>query len=154
MLKEVQRSERERQEQEGSVAIELAIVLPVFLLLSVVVADMSHGWYLKQLVISASREGARYGVQYPPVGSGRARPASTFVPSISDWITSSSYADYGSRLPSLNVSVSGAGYTGMTPGLDLTVTVTSVKTWWVAGSLIPGLGSSLNLSNSTTMYLE
>jgi hypothetical protein len=132
----------------------MALLLPVFLLLSLGIADVAHAWYLKQLVNNASREGARYGTQYPVSGSGLTRPPSSFTPTISDWVSLSQYGDYSSRLPSLSVSPTGAGYTGVTPGLALTVTVSAVKTWWIVGTLIPSLGNSITLTSATTMYLE
>ncbi|PIU52954.1 MAG: hypothetical protein COS90_08745, partial [Deltaproteobacteria bacterium CG07_land_8_20_14_0_80_60_11] len=44
--------------ERGAIAVELAILLPVFLLLVFGIMDFGHAFYMKQMVSNASREGA------------------------------------------------------------------------------------------------
>lgn len=156
---------RRRRSQEGAVAVEFALILPILLLLVAGIIDFGHYWYIGHVASDASREGARYGTRYvthfdPTKGTVRTLPKN-LSPSISDHVLLPAYADYASRLPLTpdpTVTPSGAGFTNTDPttvaGKDLTITVTATKTWWVLGSLIPTLGSSKLLTVTTTMTCE
>ena len=151
--------------QEGAVAVEFALILPILLLLVAGIIDFGHYWYIGHVLSDASREGARYGTRYktyfdPTKGTVRTLPKD-LSPTISDHVLLPAYANYASRLPTTptpTVTPSGAGYTTTDPttvaGKDLVITVTATKTWWVLGSLIPALGSSKLLTVKTTMTCE
>jgi len=151
--------------QEGAVAVELALILPILLLLVAGIIDFGHYWYVGHVLSDASREGARYGTRYvthfdPTKGTVRTLPQN-LIPTISNHVLLPAYADYASSLPSTPtpaVTPSGPGYTNTDPnavaGKDLAITVTATKTWWVLGSLIPTLGSSKLLTVKTTMTCE
>jgi Flp pilus assembly protein TadG len=62
---------RRCRSQEGSAAVEFAIILPVLLLLLLGALDMGHMYYIDHLITNASREGARYGAY-----TGTAEPTS------------------------------------------------------------------------------
>ena len=132
--------------ERGAVAVEFAIILPVFLLLVFGIMDFGHAFYMKQTVSNASREGARYGVRY----SGS--PASALSPSIASWISSK----YSSLLPpdaNLQVLPGGAGYTSGSTSDDLSVRVTATKHWWVLGRLL-GWGPTADIPVTTWMKVE
>lgn len=151
--------------QEGAVAVEFAIVLPVLILLVFGILDLGHYWYIGHMLSDASREGARYGTRYvtyfdPMKGTVRTLPKN-LAPTISDHVLLPTYADYANSLPSDSnptVTPSGDGWTAIDPtalaGKDLVVTLTATKTWWVLGSVIPGFGSSKLLTVKTTMTCE
>jgi Flp pilus assembly protein TadG len=144
---------RRWRSEGGGVAVEFAILLPVFLLLVFGIVDFGHAWYMKQLVSNASREGARYGTRYTTNAAGTHILPTALSPTIASWITT----QYTSLLPSdanLQVTPGGAGYTSGTAGTDLSVQVTATKHWWVVGSLVPGLGSSVNVNSTTVMKVE
>ena len=133
--------------ERGVVAVEFALILPVFLLLVFGIADFGHAWYMQQTVTNASREGARYGTRY----SGS--PASALSPSIASWISSK----YSSLLPpdaNLQVLPGGAGYTSGSTSDDLSVRVTATKNWWVLGNLVPGFGTTKDIKSITWMKIE
>ena len=133
--------------------MEFAILLPVFLLLSFGIADLGHAYFMKQIVSNASREGARYGTRYNTDNSAAHLKPNALNPSIVNWVTSK----YSSLLPSdanLQVVPGATGYTSGTAGDDLSVKVTATKTWWVLGNLVPGLGTSKNISATTWMKVE
>ncbi len=50
-----------RQAEKGNVALEFAIILPVFLLIVGGIIDFGRAYWFKQTLTWASREGARYG---------------------------------------------------------------------------------------------
>jgi len=155
-----------RQEQ-GGIALEFAIIIPVFFLLVFGIVDFSHAWYLNHQMSNASREGARYGTRLAKNNGQRVMPQS-LIPSISNYLLYDSAENGGlggwglsHLLPAdsnLTVTPSGSGWTeanpATLPGKDLTVTVSARKTWLVIGRLVPGLGSYKDITVSTTMKCE
>lgn len=57
------RGRKNSRAQRGAQLLELAIALPVLLLLAVGVTDFARGYYLGVEVASAARAGAQYGAQ-------------------------------------------------------------------------------------------
>ncbi len=49
----------------GQSIVEMALLLPVLLLISVVAIDLGRGIYYYSAIYNAAREGARYGIIYP-----------------------------------------------------------------------------------------
>ena len=146
--------------ERGTVAVEFAILVPIFLLLVFGIVDLGHAWYMKQIVSNASREGARYGTR----STKSTTPASALVPSISNYILNTSAENgnkggYGlkEQLPGDNPAVptpTGPGYTDSTSGNDLYVKVTATKTWWVVNKFVPGMGPTSTISSTTCMKVE
>ena len=139
--------------EHGAIAVEFAILLPVFLLLVGGILDFGHAFYIKQVVSNASREGARYGARYTTNTAGTHLIPTAFSPTIASWVSSK----YSSLLPAdaaLQVTPGGDGYTSGTAGADLSVAVTATKHWWVVGSLVPGLGTTKAVSATTWMKVE
>jgi Flp pilus assembly protein TadG len=148
--------------QEGTVAVEFALIFPFIMLFAFGIIDFGHYWYIGHVMSDASREGARYGTRYvtyfdPTKGTVRTLPKN-LSPTISDQVLLPAYGDYGSLLPSTptpTVTPSGVGWDATDPttlaGKDLVVTVTATKTWWVLGYL---LGGSKLLTVKTTMTCE
>lgn len=133
--------------------MELAILLPVFLVLCLGIFDMAHLGYMKQVVSDASWEAARYGIRFQADGSGVRIAPSAYATSISSWVTS----NYAGLLPAdANITTypSGTGFSNPASNNDLTIRITATKTWWVIGSLIPGLGSNIQVEASTTMKMD
>jgi hypothetical protein len=155
-----------RQEQ-GGIALEFAIIIPVFFLMVFGIVDFSHAWYMDHQLSNASREGARYGTRLIKENGQRILPQS-LTPSIPNYILNNSAENGGlggwglsHLLPTdatPTVTPSGSGWTETNPptlpGKDLTVTITARKTWLVIGRLIPGLGSYKDMTVSTTMKCE
>ncbi len=154
--------------QQGASALELALILPVFLLIVFGILDFGHAWYMKQMISNASREGARYGTRYQTNSSGARILPKNLTPSIENYVKNSS-ADNGgnggfglsSLLPSdanPTVTPTGPGSTEFNPDNllndDLTVTVTATKNWLVIGNFISTLGTSKTITVTTTMRCE
>ena len=130
--------------QEGSAAVEFAIILPVVMLLTVGGLDMGHMYYIDHLITNASREGARYAAKYTVT---TAAPDSG---TISTYVKSPSGLDYD-KFNLANLTVTTA-YTGVFPNSIATVTVTAEKHWWVLGGLL-GF-STKTLTAHTAMKME
>jgi len=156
--------------EHGGVAVEFAIIFPILVLLVFSIVDFGHAWYMRHVMSDASREGARYGTRYQtaPGNTTQRLLPTALSPSISDYILKTAAQNGGSRgwgLKSLlpadanpTASPTGAAATETSgtklAGEDLTVTVNATKTWFVLGSIMPGFGSSTNLTVSTTMKCE
>jgi Flp pilus assembly protein TadG len=140
--------------QDGAVTVEMALLLPVFLMLVGGILDFGHAWYMKQVVTNACREGARYGITYKTNSNGIRIAPSALNPSIQTTVTQylSSLLPSGSNP---TVTCNGTGYSSANPsGLPLNVTVSAVKNWWLIDGLIPSLGSSKTITITTTMLVE
>ena len=134
--------------QEGSAAVEFAIILPLLLLLTVGALDMGHMFFIDHLITNASREGARYGAKYTVTGvTPTSAQISSYVklpPPLPGGLNYNSF-----NLDTLTVT---ASYAGSVPNKIVTVTVTAQKQWWVLGGLI-GLATKA-LTAQTAMNVE
>ena len=62
--------------EEGAVAVEFALILPILVFLVLGAMDLGHRFYMQNLITNASREGARYAAKYTGTN---ADPTSTAV---------------------------------------------------------------------------
>jgi hypothetical protein len=129
--------------QEGTAALEFAIVLPVLLLLLAGFFDFGWLFYWQHSVTNASRAGARYAVQAKLVGG-------VPTPYTDAEITTLVKNNYGADL---DVAVDRTG--GVNPGAPCSVTVTKTMPWFFL-SFLQGLGVNLptTVHNKTTMTIE
>jgi Flp pilus assembly protein TadG len=112
--------------EHGGVAVEFAIIIPLFIFLVLGGLDFAHMFYIQHLVTTASREGARFGAKYtgtPPVDPSALQ--------IKNYVNST-------VAPGLNdLAVQNPVYTNV-PGPPayriITVTVTAHKHWWILGT--------------------
>jgi Flp pilus assembly protein TadG len=128
---------------EGAAAVEFAIVLGCLLLLITGIMDFGHAFFLKQIVTNASREGARYGVVYQEPRLSVADITSK----VNFYLEKAGLTD-----PSTTQVVVDPG-TGAA-GSQLTVTVSSTKTWWIINYFVPGLGDTVAINAQTRMRYE
>jgi hypothetical protein len=155
-------------DEQGAYAVEFAILMPILLLLLFGILDFGHFCYMKQLMVNAGREGARYGTVYQTDAAGNRLLPKNLNPPIEDYINNTSAENGGkgglglkTLLPSTAnplVTKSGPAATESNPaglaGEDLTITITATKKWLVIGNLIPSLGNSITLTTSTNMRCE
>jgi Flp pilus assembly protein TadG len=139
--------------------VEFAIIFPILMLLAFGVIDFGHAWYMRHMMSDASREGARYATRYATDGAGHRILPKNLSPTVTNYVLTT--WGLSSRLPadaSPVVSPTGAAATESNPsvlaGEDLIVTITATKTWFVLGSLLPGLGNTATLTVTTTMTCE
>ena len=145
MFKRLRQLLRRGRNEEGSVAVEFGILLPVLLTLVVGGMDLGHSYYIKHIITNASREGARYAAKYK-------FPASSVTSTaISDYVKLPAGLNYNSfNLDSLVVSASPSP---VVPGSIATVTVKAKKNWWILGNL-PGFTDPQQLTATTAMIVE
>jgi Flp pilus assembly protein TadG len=144
---------------EGTSAVEFAIVLNLLILLIMGMLEFGLAFSMRQVIINASREGARYGIVYKVDAAGDRIAPANLTPSIHDWVLSSSSGGLGltSILPANAnpaVTVSGTGATSGQTGSNLSVTVTCEYPFWLMDRLLPILGEKLQLTATTVMRVE
>ena len=146
--------------------MEFAIVLNLLLLMILGMLEFGLAFSMRQVVINASREGARYGIVFTvnnlgnrvaPINFPSAQPPKA---SISNWVLlppPSGGLGLRSILPgdaNPQVIVAGAGATSGNTGDPLRVTVTCNYPFWVLNKFIPGLGNTMTLAGTTVMRVE
>jgi Flp pilus assembly protein TadG len=135
----------DRRHQGGVAAVEFGLLLLPLILLIGAVVDFGDAYYMKQVISNASREGARYGVQYV-VDPATGLPVPPSASAISSYVTSK----YQSILSSdANLQVP----TPTVAGNTLTVTVSADKHWFFFGGLL-GLPNPQTLTATTAMNVE
>ena len=144
---------------EGSAAVEFAIILNLLFLMIMGMMEFGMAFSMRQVIINASREGARYGIAYKVDTQGIRVPPTQLTPSIRNFILSTSGDGLGltnilpaNANPAVTVDGTGAA-TGQT-GSTLRVTVTCQYPFWVMDKLLPVLGSNLTLAGTTVMRVE
>lgn len=144
---------------EGSAAVEFALILNLLLLMIIGMLEFGLAFSMRQVIINASREGARYGIAFRVDASGNRIAPSLFNPSISNWILEPGSGGLGLRsiLPADSnpqVVVDGAGAATGATGSDLRVTVTCEYPFWVMNKFLPVLGDKMTLAGTTVMRVE
>ena len=80
-----------RSGEAGSGLVELALIMPLFLLVLVVLVDLGRAYYYAISISSAAHAAAVYGIQNPTDTSGIQSAASSGASDISSLTTSASY---------------------------------------------------------------
>lgn len=129
--------------QAGAVAIEFALLAPLFLALVFGIVEFGYIMYAKSVITNASREGSRYGVIY-----SNPRPTSTQVEArVREYLTGAS------ATINTNATVTVTGAAGAS-GSQLTVTVNLPYTFIVLPNMVQGLTGNITLSGVTVMRIE
>jgi Flp pilus assembly protein TadG len=158
------------RKENGAVAVEFAIIVPILLLLVFGIIDFGHAWFMKHVLQNSCREGARYATRYQTKtdGTGDRVLPKDLTPSIQNYIlnTGGQNGGAGTGLSSLltadadaQVTPSGPAFTETDitklPLEDLTVTVTAKKHWFILNKLVPGInGDYVNITVAATMKCE
>lgn len=114
-----------RMRERGAAAVELAIILPLLLLIIAGVVDFGRAFFTQVVLTNAAREGARAAV-VDADWEGRALAATNGVPKA-----------VASAYPSA----------GCAPDSDITVTVTTEFDWLILGPAMSFFGVSGGLPN-------
>ena len=150
MMKTRSRS-RSLRDEAGASLVELALVLPLFMLLTFGAVDFGRAFYLAIEVAGAARAGASYGSQNPNDTTGIQTSAQNAAPNVPDLsVATPTYgcecADGTNYSASCSVTPSCSG--GLNYVYRVNVTVTGTYTPLVRW---PGIPSSMTLSNSASM---
>ncbi len=140
--------------EEGAVAIEFALILPILVFLVLGGIDFGHRLHMQHLITNASREGARYAAKYTGTN---ADPNPTAV---SNYVKLPPLAPGGLNYNAFNLDTLTVNTTcaGAVPNRIATVTVTARKHWWVLGAFhlfgFPGFTDPQTLTAATAMNIE
>ena len=135
--------------QEGASAVELAITLPLLLILAFGIVEFSIALYDKAMITNASREGARAGVLFrTPQACGA--DLQGIVNSVVNEYCADKMISFGTSL---------AVNTALSPscperGEDLTVTVDYTYGWLVLPNFIADLIGTTTISATSVMRME
>ena len=152
-----------RRQTEGSALLEFAFVSMLLLLIIMAILDFGHAWFLRQVIVYASREGARYAVVYrvDPTTEEHLIPNQLLYTDPDDGLKKSLIEKVVKEslfgIPA-TVEVSGDGYSSGVAGEQVIVTVTTIKEWFAVDSFVKffggDLGKNLTLTAATTMRCE
>jgi Flp pilus assembly protein TadG len=144
VVNQIDRPARARRNEAGTSVVEMAIVLPLLLLLVFGIGEFGIAFTRWNSLTNATREGAREGVVFRnPCNAGA---VTTLIGT-----TIENFADSSGLDPaSINTTVVGA-CTGT--GTQLTVTATSSYDY-IALSALAGLGPTMNLTARSVMRNE
>ena len=134
------RLSRLAKSERGATAVEFALILPILGALIFGMIDFGRMIWQQEVLINATREGARQGILFGS-GNGQTEIEATVTQAVSDG---------GLNASGLNVSVTGVG-TGV--GNPLAVTSNLPFQFLVADKLIPGLNTN-TLTATVTMMNE
>ena len=140
----------------GQALVELALVLPVFLLLAMGTVDLGRGVIYHNLLSNVAREGARMGILHSSTYATICNQVITqaFLPNLSPTpvtCTASGSPDAVTHDGSLTVTVH-KGTPGSTGDPDLVTLSYSFRPITpLIGNIV---GNSLSLSASSSMYVE
>ena len=125
----------------GTAAVEFAVILPVFLMLVFGVVELGSAWYRKQMLVNASRVGARMGSLLNDTSNSSAQVQAA----VTQYLQTAGYPGA--------FTVAATGIDG-NAGDQVQVTVTSNYQLPVLGRLVPGSASSVALKGVTVMRHE
>jgi len=130
------------KQQWGSATVEMAIILPLLLLLVFGTAEFGLALYRQEVLTNASREGARAGVVL-------ATPAVTIAQIqtvVNNYLTN---AGWNAALATVTATGAGGAF-----GTNVTVTVTFNTSFSILSGLVPGLPATKTLRAQTVMRHE
>lgn len=143
------RSRRQRDGERGSELIELAIVLPILLVVFAAIVDFGMLFQRYEVITNAAREGARVGVL--PGYS-----ATDVQSRVNDYLNASGLS---SAAATVTVTYTAPTITGTTHTIDVVnVLVTYPSDFAVLGPIVGMVGgsgfASLNLRAGSNMHME
>lgn len=128
---------------EGASFVELALVLPVFLLMLVPVVDLGRGFYAAIEVASAAHSGAIYGLENPTDADGMIQAAKAGASNLSN-VTAT--ATYGCECSDGTSAVASCTSTPTCTHNYVTYVDVSVTSPYSTVFGYPGLPSSMNIT--------
>lgn len=134
---------RALMDAEGASFVELALVLPLFLLMLIPVVDVGRGFYAAIEVASAAHAGAIYGLENPSDTSGMVQAAKAGASNLS---SVSATATYGCECSDGTSPVASCTSTPSCTYNYVTYVNVSVTSPYKTVFGYPGLPSSMNIT--------
>jgi Flp pilus assembly protein TadG len=135
--------ERILSDSDGASFVELALVLPLFLMMLVPVVDLGRGFYAAIEVTSAAHAGAMYGVENPSDTDGMIQAAKAGASNLSD-VTAT--AAYGCECSDGTSAVASCASTPTCTYNYVTYVDVTVTSPYRTVFAYPGLPSSMNIT--------
>jgi Flp pilus assembly protein TadG len=129
------------QTSHGSVIVEFALFLPIILVLMFGIIELGAAWNAKQMLVNASREGARMGSLLNDPSNGNTQ----VIQMVTGFLQQSGYPG--------SFSVVSAGADG-NPGDQVQVTITSDYQFPVLSSFLSPSIANITLTAATIMRHE
>jgi hypothetical protein len=145
------RSKERRPREKGAAAMELALLIPIFVLIVAGVMDFGDAWYIHHTITNATREGARAGIRYQSSGEVRTCPTVSDVQQVvKDYLKKFFPADYVDDPGKVQIKVDPPPV--CRAGENIGVGIVAQKEWFILGPLT-GM-SPFKVGAITTMKLE
>ena len=143
-----QRLEKLRKSEQGSAAVEFALILPVLASILFGTIDFGRMMWFQEVLANATRVGARQATLF---GAGNGQAAVTAA-------VANALATGGVNPAGLNVQVTGAGFVAAQAGLPafgqpVNVNATVPFNFFVIDRLVPGVNNG-TLTAQVTMMME
>jgi Flp pilus assembly protein TadG len=134
-----------RKNQNGASAVELALVLPILLVVAFGIIEFSVALYVKAMITNASREGARAGIAFriPPATDEE-------IGNVVNTFLGSSLITFGGPAVA-NTTVT---RNGSNPGDELIVSVNYTYTFLLIPNFITSLSGGMTMVAETVMRME
>lgn len=120
----------------------MALVLPIFLTLVFGIIDFGFAIFTKEVMVNASREGARQGIRF-------VTPMLTDTDIATITKDALTKGNLDASKATVVVTNAGGGF-----GTDLTVNLQYAHDFFVISSLIPGISNPVTLNSTTVMSNE
>ena len=151
MLIKLRQLLRRGRGEEGAAAVEFALVLPLLIFLVLGGMDFGHRFYMQNIITNASREGARFAAKYTGTNTDPDPTAvSNYIKLPAPGLNYNAF-----NFDTLTVTTT---FAGTPPDRIATVTVTTLKHWWVLGTFkffgFPGFTNPQTLTATTAMNME
>lgn len=144
-----QKGEMILKRQNGSAAVEFAIILPILIVLLFGIVEFGLILYNKAVVTNASREGARYGIVFRTPGTEK---TCSDITGIITYYTAGKLVTFGTAAD-VGI-VYDPSSCAPAAGSELTVTVSYQYDYLLLPGFVGGLIGPVNLTGQTIMVKE
>jgi Flp pilus assembly protein TadG len=138
-------------DETGSSLVEMALLLPVLILLLMGVADFGRAYYLAIEVSHAASSAALYGSQYPTDLVGMQNAAVLDAPDVPGFSTASVVATYGCECSDGSSAIAGCTTTPNCASNAVAYVQVNTTATYSAMLPYPGIPSPLTLRGSARM---
>ena len=117
----------------GDTSIQMAIVFPFIILLTITVVQVSMWYYARSIALTAAREGVNAGRSYQASpGDGAARARSTLERIGGDSLRAPGVSTEGSTADTVEITVSGTAVSmlPLVPGLHISQSASAAREHW------------------------
>ncbi len=137
------------KDNKGAAAVELAIVLPLLIVILFGIIEFSAAFFDKAVITNASREGARTGILFR-YGTRNATDEDAIIKAVVNNYIASNLIDF-SGVATATTTIT---RTGLSIGNTLTVTVSYPYSYLVIPGFVTAIANQVTLTATTVMNME